>query len=95
LNIETREIALEPADNQRLMSLCGPMDDNVKQLERRLGLEIKRRDNQFTLTGRSLCVDAAVNILRTLYVDTAPMRGQIKDIEPDQIHLAIKESGVL
>ncbi|MFZ4212593.1 PhoH family protein, partial [Pantoea endophytica] len=95
MNIETREIALEPADNQRLMSLCGPMDDNVKQLERRLGLEIKRRDNQFTLTGRSLCVDAAVNILRTLYVDTAPMRGQIKDIEPDQIHLAIKESGVL
>ncbi|WP_210081543.1 PhoH family protein [Pantoea endophytica] len=95
MNIETREIALEPADNQRLMSLCGPMDDNVKQLERRLGLEIKRRDNQFALTGRSLCVDAAVNILRTLYVDTAPMRGQIKDIEPDQIHLAIKESGVL
>ncbi len=95
MNIETREIALEPADNRRLLSLCGPMDDNVKQLERRLGIEVKRHDNHFTLVGRTLSVEAAATILRTLYVDTAPMRGQIKDIEPDQIHLAIKESRVL
>ncbi len=49
MNIETREIALEPADNRRLMSLCGPFDDNVKQLERRLGIEINRGDNNFKL----------------------------------------------
>lgn len=35
LNIDTREITLEPADNARLLSLCGPFDDNIKQLERR------------------------------------------------------------
>ncbi|HAO2062269.1 PhoH family protein, partial [Escherichia coli] len=34
LNIDTREITLEPADNARLLSLCGPFDDNIKQLER-------------------------------------------------------------
>ncbi|MDR6295324.1 PhoH family protein [Pantoea dispersa] len=95
MNIETREIALEPADNRRLMSLCGPFDDNVKQLERRLGIEINRRDNLFKLVGRALSVETAANILRSLYVDTAPVRGQIPDIEPDQIHLAIKESRVL
>ena len=95
MNIETREIALEPVDNRRLLSLCGPFDDNVKQLERRLGIEINRRDNQFKLVGRTLCVNAAADILRTLYVDTAPVRGQIPDIEPEQIHLAIKESRVL
>lgn len=95
LNIETREIALEPADNRRLMSLCGPFDDNVKQLERRLGIEINRRDNIFKLVGRVLSVNAAADILKTLYVDTAPVRGEIPDIEPDQIHLAIKESRVL
>ncbi|MCS5931429.1 PhoH family protein [Klebsiella pneumoniae subsp. pneumoniae] len=38
---------------------------------------------------------AAADILRSLYVDTAPMRGQIQDIEPEQIHLAIKEARVL
>ena len=92
LNIDTREITLEPADNARLLSLCGPFDDNIKQLERRLGIEINRRDNHFKLTGRPICVTAAADILRSLYVDTAPMRGQIQDIEPEQIHLAIKEA---
>ncbi|MGU0171116.1 hypothetical protein ACVXG8_01485 [Escherichia coli] len=91
MNIDTREITLEPADNARLLSLCGPFDDNIKQLERRLGIEINRRDNHFKLTGRPICVTAAADILRSLYVDTAPMRGQIQDIEPEQIHLAIKE----
>jgi len=95
LNIETREIALEPADNQRLLSLTGPFDDNLKHLERRLGIEINRRDNRFTLSGKPLCVDAAEHILKTLYVDTAPVRGQNKDIDPEDIHLAIKESRVL
>ena len=28
LNIDTREITLEPADNARLLSLCGPFDEN-------------------------------------------------------------------
>jgi len=95
LNIDTREITLEPADNARLLSLCGPFDDNIKQLERRLGIEINRRDNHFKLTGRPICVTAAADILRSLYVDTAPMRGQTQDIEPEQIHLAIKEARVL
>ncbi|HHM1907443.1 TPA: PhoH family protein [Klebsiella pneumoniae] len=95
MNIDTREITLEPADNARLLALCGPFDDNIKQLERRLGIEINRRDNHFKLTGRALCVHAAADILRSLYVDTAPMRGQIQDIEPEQIHLAIKEARVL
>lgn len=95
MNIDTREITLEPADNARLLSLCGPFDDNIKQLERRLGIEINRRDNHFKLTGRPICVTAAADILRSLYVDTAPMRGQTQDIEPEQIHLAIKEARVL
>ncbi|QCR36782.1 nucleoside triphosphate hydrolase [Nissabacter sp. SGAir0207] len=95
LNVETQEILLEPADNQRLLSLCGPFDDNIKHLERRLGIEINHRDNQFKLVGKSLIVNAAIDILRHLYVETAPVRGEIKDIDPEQIHLAIKESRVL
>lgn len=52
-----------------------PFDDNIKQLERRLGIEINRRDNRFKLVGKSICVVAAADILRHLYVDTAPIRG--------------------
>ncbi|MDE9589492.1 PhoH family protein [Xenorhabdus bovienii] len=93
--ITTQEIFLEPADNQRLMSLCGPLDDNLKQLERRLGVEISRRDNRFKLVGKPLCVSAVAGILRHLYVETAPVRSVIPVLEPEQIHLAITESRVL
>ncbi|MDD9340631.1 PhoH family protein [Providencia heimbachae] len=95
LQIATQEIFLEPADNQRLMSLCGPFDDNIKQLERRLAVEINRRDNRFKLSGKPLNVQAASKILRQLYVDTSPIRGVIPDIDPENIHLAILDSRVL
>lgn len=95
LQIATQEIFLEPADNQRLMSLCGAFDDNIKQLERRLAIEINRRDNRFKLSGKPLNVQAASKILRQLYVDTAPVRGVIPDIDPENIHLAILDSRVL
>ncbi|ENN8377648.1 PhoH family protein [Providencia rettgeri] len=95
LQIATQEIFLEPADNQRLMSLCGPFDDNIKQLERRLAIEINRRDNRFKLSGKPLNVQAASKILRQLYVDTSPVRGVIPHIDPENIHLAILDSRVL
>lgn len=85
---------LEPADNQRLNSLCGPYDDNIKQLERRLGLEINHRGNQFAITGDTICAKAATEILQSLYKQTK-VKDSIVDIEPEQIHLAIKESGAL
>ncbi len=69
--VATQEIFLEPAENQRLQILCGPFDDNIKLLERRLGTEISRRDNRFRLTGKPHCVKAAAAILRQLYVETA------------------------
>ncbi|WP_459902393.1 PhoH family protein [Edwardsiella tarda] len=95
MNVTTEELLLEPADNQRLNSLCGPFDDNIKLLERRLGIEISHRDNHFKLVGRTPCVRAAIDILKNLYVETAPLRGQVGDIDPEQIHLALKESHVL
>ncbi|MBG6247495.1 MULTISPECIES: PhoH family protein [Symbiopectobacterium] len=95
MNVTIKEIATEPADNKRLLNLRGPFDSNIKQLERRLGIEINRRDNKFKLVGKGLCIEAAANILQRLYVYTAPVRGVEGDIDPEQVHLAIKESGVL
>lgn len=93
--IITLEIDLEPSDNQRLASLCGPFDDNIKQIERRLGVEINHRSNAFSIVGQPHTSAAALEILKTLYVNTAPVRGNIPDIEPEDIHLAIKETGAL
>ncbi len=93
--IVTLEIDLEPSDNHRLSSLCGPFDDNIKHLERRLGVEINHRGNAFSIVGKPHTAAAALDIIKSIYVDTAPVRGTVADIEPEQIHLAIKESGIL
>lgn len=74
--IVTLEIDLEPSDNRRLASLCGPFDDNIKHLERRLGVEISYRGNFFTIVGKPHTSAAALEIIKTLYVNTAPVPWQ-------------------
>ena len=94
MDIITHEIVLEPADNNRLNSLCGPYNDNIKQLESRLGIEINHRGNLFAITGNAACVKAAEDILLSLYRHTIS-KNKIVEIESEQVHLAIKESGIL
>lgn len=95
-HIATLHLHLEPADNQRLASLCGPFDDNLKQLERRLGVEISYRDNHFQLLGKQAQVDATAVILKHLYVETQPLKGgKVTDITPEMVHLTVQESRVL
>lgn len=93
--IDSFDLYLEPADNQRLANLCGPMDDNIKQLERRLGVEINYRDNHFRIIGQPAGLLASSQILRDLYVETAPVRGEVQNIEPSMVHLAIQQSTAL
>ena len=95
-HISTLNLHLEPADNLRLASLCGPFDDNLKQLERRLGIEISYRDNHFQLLGKQAQIDAAAAILKHLYVETQPLKGgKVTDITPEMVHLTVQESRVL
>lgn len=95
-HISTLNLHLEPADNLRLASLCGPFDNNLKQLERRLGIEISYRDNHFQVLGKQAQIDAAAVILKHLYVETQPLRGgKVNDITPEMVHLTVQESRVL
>ncbi|WP_026374619.1 PhoH family protein [Aestuariibacter salexigens] len=94
-NLVASEIVLEPEDNRRLSSLCGPFDENIKQIERRLGVEITYRNNAFKVTGEALQANGAVELLKLLYIETQPVRGNIPELEPDQVHLAIQEAKCL
>ena len=53
------DLVLEPADNDRLANLCGQFDEHLKQIERRLGVEIRSRGNRFQLEGPQVAVNAA------------------------------------
>ncbi|GGI72342.1 PhoH family protein [Shewanella gelidii] len=90
--LTTLNLYLEPADNRRLASLCGPFDDNIKQLERRIGVEISYKNNHFKIVGLPRNSLNANNLLKSLYVETQPVKGSTPDLEPDQVHVAIQEA---
>jgi phosphate starvation-inducible PhoH-like protein len=60
---QTLEIELLPEDNQRLAALCGPLDQNLRLVEQRLGVEVRRRGNQFRINGSASA--GAAQVLRT------------------------------
>ncbi|MBL4815520.1 MAG: PhoH family protein [Shewanella sp.] len=93
--LTTINLYLEPSDTHRLASLCGPFDDNIKQLERRIGVEITYRNNHFQIVGQARNCLTINNLLKTLYVETQPIRGKTQDLEPDTVHLAIQEAVAL
>ena len=94
-NLVSNEIILEPEDNKRLSVLCGPFDDNIKQIERRLGVEITYRSNAFKVLGDAQQAEGAAELLKQLYIETQPLKGQPVELTPEQVHLAIQESKVL
>ena len=47
------EITLQPEDNARLNNLCGALDENIKQIETALDVNINRRGSTFNITSAS------------------------------------------
>ena len=83
------DIHLEPADNERLASLCGPLDRHLRQLEHRLGVEISTRGHVFQVLGEPAPVRAAGAIIRKLYASTGE-----ESLTADRVHLFLQESGI-
>jgi phosphate starvation-inducible PhoH-like protein len=82
------DLALEPADNERLAELCGQFDAHLRQLEQRLGVEINSRGNRFRIIGEAGSVQLARQILEGLYLET----GQ-GPVTPEKVHLYLQEAG--
>lgn len=93
--VSTIDIDLEPVDNRRIADLCGALDENLKHIERRLGIEISHRHNEFRLIGPSHTVQAGAQILRDLYVETATVKGEDGKVTPQMVHLAVQQAKVL
>ncbi|KXJ57353.1 MAG: nucleoside triphosphate hydrolase [Colwellia sp. Phe_37] len=86
---------LSPADNNRLANLCGAIDDNLKTIERRMGVEISYRSHEFKVTGKSLHCEAVKKLLIDLYLETETIKGKSSAISAEMVHLAIVDAGVL
>ncbi|MDZ7684245.1 MAG: PhoH family protein [Gammaproteobacteria bacterium] len=84
------QVILEPDDSNQLATLCGPFDAHLRQIEKRLGITIKNRGNDFQLIGEDTVVRAAGELLNHLYREI----GAGTHLTSDVVHLFLQESGV-
>src|SRR3546814_18186065 len=61
------DLVLEPDDAQRLVNLCGPFDAHLRQIELRLGIEIRNRGNRFQLVGARKDIGRGEAVLQQLF----------------------------
>ncbi len=78
---------LEPADNHRLANLCGQFDEHLRQIERRLDVEIASRGNRFRVTGRPGAAEVGGDVLLSLFDLTDSER-----LDPERVHMLLQES---
>jgi len=90
-NIHTisTEIHLEPADNERLANLCGSLDSHLRQIERRLGVEINNRGGAFCIIGNPEIVAMTGRLLTELYDTT-----ESEVLSSEKIHLTLQDKAI-
>ena len=86
---ESIDLTLEPEDNERLINLCGHLDEHLRQIERRLGIEINNRGHRFRVIGETDSIRAGEQVLLNLYDQT-----QEDALTPQGVHLLLQESGI-
>jgi len=79
------EITLTPEDNARLANLCGALDENIKQIEIALEVNINRRGHHFNISGPQDHVRLAAQLIENFYIRAK------KPIELEEIQLGLVE----
>ena len=86
--IDEQDVVLEPDDHGRIANLTGPFDTHLRQIEVRLGIEIRNRGNRFRLVGNAVDRARGENVLRDLFEQTG--NGVLTT---EEVHLALLENG--
>ena len=82
--IQTLEFDLEPLDNLRLAHLCGPLDENLRQIETALEVSIARRGEHFSVRGEQ--AGLARQVLQDFYLEAK------HDITLERLQLGLIEA---
>jgi phosphate starvation-inducible PhoH-like protein len=86
--VESRELSLEAADNTRLGNFAGPMEQNLRHVEERLGVEVRRRGHKLQVLGPAGIVDSALAVLARMFELSAS-----EAMSPQRVHLCVQELG--
>lgn len=85
LTTHSTSIALTPLDNIRLANLCGPLDENLRQIETALDVAIARRGETCQITGDTAQRRLAATALEHFYARAS------KPVSVDDIQLGLIE----
>lgn len=91
LNMTRQQFILEPDHPQRLASLCGLGNENLRLLEDRLNVRIYNRGNAFEVQGHAALPEVVWDLMKDLYALT--QKGA--DLRPDQIHLHLQQADLM
>ncbi|MBK6512351.1 MAG: PhoH family protein [Haliea sp.] len=83
-------LTLEPDDARHLSTLCGHLDNHLRQIEQRLGITIRARGNTLQLSGTDENVARADQLLRHLYAEVCQGIG----LSPESLHLQLQDAGL-
>jgi len=86
--VAAQELSLEAADNARLANFAGPMEQNLRHVEDRLGVEVRRRGHKLQVLGAPDAAANALNVLRRMFELSAT-----ETMTPDRVHLCVQELG--
>ena len=78
----------EPLDNTRLAHLCGPLDENLRQISAALDVTIFRRGERFIVSGTN--AERAVELLERFYA----VANKVVPIEEVQLALVEQRAGL-
>ena len=80
--ITSQNLLLQPQDNQRLSNLCGLLDENLRQIETYMSVEISNRGNSFIIKGDKQNVPLTSSLIEKLYLISAE-----EELTSKQLHM--------
>ena len=84
--ITSRNLTLKPQDNIRLAKLCGTLDENLRQIESYMQVEISNRGNNFIIKGTEESVPKTSELIERLY-----SMAEDEELTAKQLHLLMSD----
>lgn len=78
-------LTLDLSDNDRLNNLCGPLDENLNQIENALDVTITRRGGHLSIYGKVKLVRFALGLIERFYAQST------RPLTTEDIHLGLIE----
>ena len=79
---------LKPADQDRIISLCGPTNSILKQIEEALDIKIINRGANFKIKGPVSELNIGKTVITKLYNDLE----KVSELSPSSVHLYLREA---